>query len=207
MIKKIGYALLALALFAMGYLVSKGLHQSRVTQTNESATVLLNKIENVFKLVTVEGNYSEVYNNTQIKNVGFMLPFSGTIPIPKSALVQVEGKVLVGYDMKDIDIVVDSLTRTVTLLNVPEKAQVIAVDHDIQYKNLDDSFFNRFGVDDYTKINKKAKQHLVEQAVNEQLLATAEKQGNELIETVRFMVESAGWRFEQRKAEVPQYLD
>lgn len=171
------------------------LFQKRQTEyVNSKATVLLEKVDKVFKLVTVEGNFTEVYDEQSIKEYTVFLPLPSTFRFPKTATMQVTGKVLVGYDMEGIDITIDSTDRTIILNDIPTEVEIMAIDHTISYKNLDDSFFNSFKPEDYTKLNKNAKEVLRKKALKSTLIAEAEEQGNQLLEVVKIMAEAVGWK-------------
>lgn len=172
-----------------------------VTYANSS--VLLEKVEEVCKLVTVEGTFSELYDETNMKEFTFYLPLPSTFNFYKSAILQVQGKVLVGYDMDSIQVSADSINRIIYLENLPQP-EIISIDHDIQYKNLRESWFNTFKAEDYTILNKNAKAALAQKAKEANLLEKAEAEGNQLIEVIRFIAENAGWTVQIKGADVLQ---
>ena len=73
-----------------------------------SSTILLERVEKVFKLVTVEGNFNEIYNYENHI-------FADIWPFRKKALVQVNAKVSVGYDFESVKFIVDEDNKTLTL--------------------------------------------------------------------------------------------
>lgn len=167
-------------------------NQPAPESTIQNSTVLLNKVEEVCKLVTVEGHFSELYDETNIRRFTVYVPMPSTFAFSKKAMLQVEGKVLVGYDMKSIKIVADSTNKQVVLSNIPEP-QILSVDHSIAYKNLTESFFNSFDPEDYTRLNANAKAMLKEKAQDSELMKKARFEGNQLIDIIDFIVRSAGW--------------
>lgn len=202
MIKNIFYLLLAIFIFISGFAISKMIFNKKQSETNNNqATVLLEQIDKVFKLVTVEGNFSEIYNEQNIKEYKVFLPLPNTFRFPKKATLQVEGKVLVGFNMNNIKITVDSTKKELILDNVPKKAEILAVDHTLKYKNLNDSFFNSFNVEDYTNLNKNAKEVLRQKALKSKLMTTAESEGAQLLEAVELLVEAAGWTVTFKRSE------
>lgn len=193
-LKKLSFALAAIALLAIGFLVARGYYVKATDEhTDATATVLLEQVEKVFKLVTVEGNFSEIYDQTTTKAYTVYMPFPTYFSFPKSATVQVTGKVLVGFDMEGVTMTLDSSSRTVILKNIPKEAEILAIDHELSYKNLKDSYFNTFKPEDYTKLNANAKRFLEEKAKESRLLDDAREQGNQLVTMVQYLVESAGW--------------
>ncbi|HMQ45872.1 MAG TPA: DUF4230 domain-containing protein [Saprospiraceae bacterium] len=189
-------ALILLALIAaagIGYWVATSLYKKKVEeQISSNSTVLLEKIQKVCKLVTVEGQFSELYDETNIRQFTLYLPLPTTWKFSKQAIIKVNGTVLVGYDMEKVSIEVDSANREIRLSNLP-KPSILSIDHNTEYKNLEDSFFNSFDIEDYNRLNKNAKAVLAEKAKESGLLEEASQQGNQMIDAIRFMVESAGW--------------
>ena len=161
-------------------------------QTVSSAHILLEKVEKVCKLVTVEGNFDEWYDETNIRQFSTFFPLSFYFPEKKASL-RVKGQVLVGYDMANIRIKADSLTKTITLSNLPSP-EILSIDHDIEYRDLAESWFNTFTTTDYTNLNKNAKEALREKALESRLMQEAQLEGNQMIEVIRFMTEAAGWK-------------
>lgn len=193
MIKKIIFGgLLALA-FVLGILITRSIYSDKNKQiTSADSTVLLEKVRKVCKLVTVEGQFSELYDETNIRQFTIYFPLPNTFEFSKKAILRVNGKVLVGYDLDNIKITADSTTRIISLSNLPDP-EILSVDHEVSYENLEESWFNSFTADDYTQLNKNAKEVLRQKAIESRLLEEARLQGDQLIEAIRFMVESSGW--------------
>jgi hypothetical protein len=185
--------LFLLAAFLLGGWITYRLFNKRGEErTTVESSVLLERVREVFKLVTVEGDFSEIYHEKSIREVTLYLPIPTYWDFSKEALLEVKGKVLVGYNMEQVAFTVDSTTRTITLSNLPEP-EILAVDHSITYRNLDESYFNSFTPEDYTQLNKNAKAILRKKAEESDLLAKAKADGNAMVETMRFMTESVGW--------------
>jgi hypothetical protein len=75
--------------------------------------------------------------------------------------------------------------------NIPEPT-ILAIDHDLDYYDISQSSFNRFKAEDYTRLNKKAKDSIADKANESELLQSAKLQGNKMLEVVRTMGESMG---------------
>lgn len=186
------YVIVTLLAFALGVAVVWGLRRADAPSVEEQSTVLLSQIERVSKLVTVEGDLLEVFDRKEDRNVTFYLPLPTKFTFRKEALVEVTGKVLVGYDLSEMSVDVDQKTRTVRLGNLPTP-EILAIDHEVKYRNLEESWFNEFTADDYTVLNRRAKERLREAALRSNLMQAAEDQGNAVVETIRFLVEGAGF--------------
>ncbi|MEQ8704287.1 MAG: DUF4230 domain-containing protein [Phaeodactylibacter sp.] len=194
MIKRTLFIAALIAFFGAGFGLAYSLfnRSASAETTIQNSTVLLKQVEQVCKLVTVEGNFSELYDETNIRRFTVYVPMPSTFSFSKKAILQVEGKVLVGYDLKDIKITADSTRKRVILSHIPEP-EILSVDHSIAYKNLSESFFNSFAPEDYTRLNANAKAMLREKARESELMQEARLEGNQLIRIMDFMVRSAGW--------------
>jgi hypothetical protein len=176
-----------IAAFGIGFWVNRWFNGSK-TKSSENAAVLLERIKNVCKLITVEGYFSEVYDYTDYW--GYDLP-----GFRKKALIRVKARVSAGFDMSKVKIDTDSVQKIVRISNVPEPT-ILAIDHDLDYYDISQSSFNRFKAEDYTRLNKKAKDSIADKANESELLQSAKLQGNKMLEVVRTMGESMGWRVE-----------
>jgi hypothetical protein len=193
MIKRTLSIIVLVAVFALGAWLASLLYRQQAEQESRSqAVVLLEQVNKVCKLVTVEGVFSELYDETNIRKFTVYLPLPSTWHFSKQALLHVRGTVLVGYDMENVKITADSTRRLLIIRNLPEP-KILAVDHQVEYKNLDASFFNSFTPEDYTRLNKNAKEVLSRKAEESGLLQEAQAQGNQMLEVIRFMAASVGW--------------
>ncbi len=154
----------------------------------ENASVLLEKIETVAKLTTVEGQFSEVYNYSEYE--GYF-----TFLWDKKVLVRVRATVAAGYDLEQLNLVADPVTKTVRMSALPEP-KILSIDHTLDYYDISQGIFESFSPEDHNRINKRAKDLIREQAEKSNLLPAAQEQAEKMIELVRFMVESAGWKLE-----------
>ena len=189
----VSIALLVVGLIA-GIWITRYFYQKKQKEIIESqSTVMLEKVREVLKLVTIEGNVNQIYNESNIRQATWYLPFPTTMSFEKTAILEVRGKVLVGYDLEKMKITADSASKTLTLSNLPEP-EILAIDHQIEYRNLDESWFNSFTPQDYTLLNKNAREFIRTKALEDKLLDKAREQGNKVFEVITFMAESVGWK-------------
>ena len=191
--KLIPYAVVTGLAFLLGLAVYSLVFGPTEQKTQSSSTVLLEQIRKVSKLVTVEGDVHQLFNRTSTRSVTIYLPLPAKLNFDKQASVQVSGKVLVGYDLQQINVTVDSTQRIIYLSNLPEP-EILAIDHELVYKDLDESWFNSFTAEDYSDLNQAAKESLRAKALDSRLLEEARAEGNAVIETIRFLVEAGGFR-------------
>ena len=136
--------------FLVGFLIAKFWYQKDSNhQQKEEIKVVVNSIKNMSKLVVSSGNFFEVYNFTDSKKY-----FYDYVSFDKKAIVTVNAKVEVGYDLSKLEIQVDSLARKIYIKKLPKAAITIAPD--VKYFDLQQSQFNTFSKNDLNKINEKS---------------------------------------------------
>lgn len=153
----------------------------------ENTTLVLEKIKTVTKLISVEGQFSELYNHKEYYEYDFFNLFT------KKILLRVTAKVSVGYDFEKVNLSIDSLNRTVTLNELPQ-AEVLSIDHDIDYYDISEGTFNSFTPEEYNAIQRKAKAFIAEKAKSTSLIAEAEKQKSEYLKMMEMALKSGGWK-------------
>lgn len=154
----------------------------------ENTTIVLEKIKTVTKLISVEGQFSELYNYKESYEYDFFNLFS------KKILLRVNAKVSVGYDFEKVNISIDSLNNSPVTLNELPQPEILSIDHDLDYYDISEGTFNRFTTEEYNMINRKAKELIASKAKNTPLLATAEKQKSEYLTMMEMALQSAGWK-------------
>jgi len=154
-------------------------------KTEVSATVLLERIEKVVKLTTVEGSFSEIYNykNHIVADIW---------PLRKKALVRVKAKVAVGYNFENLNIEVDEENHVILIKNFPEP-EILSIEHDMDYYNFENGLFNMITNKDITEMGIEAKEFIAEKAKESDLFSQAEEQKTELFEMLKMAMEVSGW--------------
>lgn len=154
--------------------------------------ILLERIKEVAKLVTVEGEFSNLheYNNFYAYDIS---------PLRKKALVKVKAKVAVGYDLSQLDWEVDEVQKIVRVRNLPEP-QILSIDHDLEYYDIQEGVFNAFNEDELTSINVVVKKMLREEAQESELMGKARREGLRNLGLIKLLVEQNGWTFEAIRA-------
>lgn len=168
--------------------------QNSMTVEEETA-VLLEQINTVTKLITVEGEFSEIYDYKDYWKYDLS-------PFRKKALVRISGKVSVGHDLNKISIESFPEQKKIIIRNLPEPT-IISVDHQISYYDITQGTFNAFTTNDYNKINDNAKELIRKKAEASILMKTAEEQGVQLLEMIRFMAKQMGWTLEIERTAAP----
>ena len=192
MTRSLSQLLMFLAVFALGGWLSYQYFSSR-SRPVEDSSVLLEKIQAVTKLITVEGQFSEVYNYSEYQ--GYFSMFWD-----KKVLVRVRATVSAGYDLNHLNLEADPQTKVVRMSALPEP-QILSIDHSLDYYDISEGLFASFTPEDYNRINQRAKDLIRDQALKSSLMPAARDQAAKMLDLIRFMVESAGWRLDIREAD------
>lgn len=189
MMRSLSQLLVFLAVFALGGWLGYQYFSSR-NRPVEDSSVLLEKIQAVTKLITVEGQFSEVYNYSEYQ--GYFSMFWD-----KKVLVRVRATVSAGYDLSHMNLEADPQTKVVRMSALPEP-QILSIDHSLDYYDISEGLFASFTPEDYNRINQRAKDLIRDQALKSSLMPAARDQAAKMLDLIRFMVESAGWRLDIR---------
>lgn len=184
--KSILFLLAIAAMVFFGYRLNKWFDLKMETQVEEDATVLMEKIQMASKLITVEGFFSEIYDYQDYYGYDFSM-------FRKKALLRVKAKVSIGYDLSSMKIETDAATKTVILSEIPP-AELLSLEHDLDYYDLQEGIFNTFTKADYNKLNANAKDFIRQKAQESELFDQANLKKNALFEMMRLLTESSGWQ-------------
>lgn len=185
--------LLVIVIFGAGLGVAKYLSIFSMKQvTTEDANVLLERVKMVAKLVTVEGEFSEIYSHKDYYGYDIW-------PLQKRALLKVNAKVLVGFDLAKMTFQTYPDTKTLVISELPA-SEILSVETDISYYDMSEGTFNSFSEKELTSLNKKAKDYVVNKAEkSETLKENAVKQGYEILKLIEMIATDGGWKVEYAK--------
>ena len=172
----------------IAFLASKKLTAQPPVITESSHTIA-ESMRKVFKIVSAEGQFQEIYNYEETTK---LLNF---IPSKKKALVIVQAKILVGYDFEKLKWEVDEVTRKVRLVDFPAP-EILSTETDYKYYNMEEQFFNLFSKEDLAKIQQNSKHQVIEAAKKSHLPQVAAEQMRtlmtELLSSKNFLLENPG---------------
>ncbi|WP_340200565.1 DUF4230 domain-containing protein [Ascidiimonas sp. W6] len=158
--------------------------------TEKQSVILLEKIRTVCKLITVEGEFAEIFHYENTK-VHFMNLFISK----KKALIIINAKTHIGFDMKKIEMHANLAKKTIIVTSFPQP-EVITIEPDLKYYDIKDGLFNRFASEDLTALNKEAKKHILDKIPESSLMDTAKKEALEAILLMENIVGTIGWKLD-----------
>jgi hypothetical protein len=158
--------------------------------TNAQSILLLDKIKRVSKFITVEGDFAEIYHYEDVKE-----KFLKLISSRKKALVVINAKAYVGFDLRKIKLNSNPKTKTVILTHFPQP-EVLSIESDINYYDKKDGMFNKFEAADLTELHTKAKEHIRDKIPESGLYNVAKQEALEAIKLIENLVETIGWKLD-----------
>lgn len=186
----IGGAILAYFIFA------KFNAAKNKTKVQTQSTILKEKIKSVCKLVTVEGDFSEIYHYESVKEKFFDL-LSGT----KKALVIIEAKAYVGFDLSQVRLESDTKKKRIILTHFPQP-KLLTIETDFKYYDKKEGWLNPFTPTDLTDLTKEAKQFIKDKVPESGLMESAKKEALTAISLMESLSESIGWTLDYSALEL-----
>lgn len=180
---------LALGMLLM-YLTRKAyFSQNNSTKIRESSHTVVESIRKVFKIVTAEGQFNEIYNYEETTKI------LGIIPTQKKALVIVSAKASFGYNFEKCVWEIDESAKKIKLISFPAP-EIISLDTDYQYYNIEENLLNKFSREDLGRIQANGKKQVILAAQSSRLPKVAAEQMTILLTEVLYTKE---WTVENIK--------
>jgi len=168
----------------------------KIQLVNSQSTILLDKIRKVCKFITVEGDFAEIYHYEDVKE-----RFLKLLSSRKKALVVINAKAHVGYDLSKIDLEADIDKKKIILKHFPEP-EVLSIETNLNYYDKTEGYFNRFEATDLTGLHNEAKQHIQDKIPESGLIQAAQKEALETILLIETIVETIGWKLDYSALEI-----
>jgi len=159
-------------------------------KTNEQSILLLDKVRRVCKFITVEGDFAEIYHYEDVKE-----KFLKLISSKKKALVVINAKAHIGFDLSKVQMTSNPKTKSVILSHFPQP-EVLSIESDINYYDKSDGMFNKFDASDLTELHSQAKEHIRDKIPESGLYNVAKLEALEAIQLIENLVETIGWRLD-----------
>ncbi|UKM65961.1 DUF4230 domain-containing protein [Flavobacteriaceae bacterium GSB9] len=161
------------------------------------STILLDKIKRVCKFITVEGDFAEIYHYEDVKE-----RFLRLVSSRKKALVVINAKAHVGYDLSKIDLTADTENKKIIIGHFPQP-EVLSIETNLNYYDKSDGFFNKFEAADLTGLHNEAKIHIQDKIPESGLIQVAQQEVLETISLIETIVETIGWKLDYSVLELP----
>jgi len=160
------------------------------------STILMEKIRSVCKLITVEGDFAEIYHYESVKEKFFSL-----LKGKKKALILIDAKAHVGFDLSQIKLESDTKNKRIILSHFPSP-KLLTIETDFKYYDKKEGWLNPITSTDLTEINKEAKQYIVDKIPKSGLLEAAGKELLTAISLMESVAQSIGWSLDYTALEI-----
>jgi predicted SPOUT superfamily RNA methylase MTH1 len=161
--------------------------QKRKDITNSQSMVIMEKIRKVWKLITVEGEFAEIYHYENTKE-----RFMSMVSSKKKAILLINAKAHVGYDLSKIKMEANNDKKVIRLTEFPDP-QILSLETDLKYYDKKEGLFNKFDSTDLTEVNSQAKDHVLLKIPESGLFDTAKSEALEAVLLIQNIVETIGW--------------
>lgn len=166
-----------------------------------NSALLQQQIQQVGKLIVTEGNFSQVtsYKNTRRNYLNL---FSAN----KKALVIVNAKVTVSYDLRKIRTSIDEENKILTIEEIPQAE--INIYPDIEYYDVTQDYFNKFDADDYNKIKASVSKMMEEKIEASDLRDKAKERLISELHKIYILTNAMGWtlRYQEETILYPEKM-
>lgn len=113
----------------------------------------------------------------------------------KKALVVINAKAYVGYDLSKIVLQADNEKKKIILEHFPQP-EILSIETNLNYYDKTDGLFNKFEASDLTGLHQEAKQHIQDKVPESGLIQVAQKEALETILLMETIVETIGWKLD-----------
>lgn len=185
------------AILIYNYFHSRKTAEQSLTDASE---LIQKEIKNVSKLVVSEGTYAKIYNYKNTESYLF-----NTLAAYKKALIVVNAKATVTYDLHQLKYELKPSEKTVEITFIPEPE--LQINPDIQFYDVTQDYLNQFKADDYNGIKKKIKADLRKKIEASVLMENAENRLVSELQKLFVLTHSMGWKLQYNGKNVDEQQD
>jgi len=160
------------------------------------AVVLKDKIKKVCKLISVEGDFAEIYHYESVRE-----KFFDILRGRKKALILIDAKAHVGFNLTKIKIETEEKSKTLKLTHFPQP-ELLTIETDFKYYDKKEGWLNPFSTGDLNEINKEAKQYIIDKIPQSGLISEARKEALHTILLAESLAQSIGWKIDYSALEL-----
>lgn len=187
-----GILLTLIFVFAFHYCENK---KEKQQQLSEASQLIQLQLQNVGKLIVTEGTFSQVFTYEDSQKRFFEM-----ISFNKKALVVVNAKVTIGYDLSQIETHIDQETKTVSILYIPkEELNIYPI---IEYYDVTQDYFNQFSAKDFNTIKTKVNTLLADKIEKSDLRSNAKNRLISELQKIYLLTNNLGWTLRFNSEEV-----
>jgi glycogen debranching enzyme len=193
-----GFIIAVATLLGTWYFLSAKQEREELQANSE---LIQKQVQQVGKLIVTEGYYSKVFTFKNSQNL-----FMNLWKSDKKALVVVNTKATVEYDLRQLETEVDESRKTLILKKIPEP--VLNIYPDIEYYDVTQDYFNSFEAKDYNKIKNSVTAQIRTQIEKSELMEDSRERLMAELTNLYVLTNSMGWTlmYEEQVIENPEQL-
>lgn len=188
----VGVILTLIFVFAFHYCENK---KDKEQQLSETSQLIQLQLQNVGKLIVTEGTFSQVFTFEDSQKRFFEL-----ISFNKKALVVVNAKVTIGYDLSQIETHIDEENKTVSILYIPEEE--LNIYPTIEYYDVTQDYFNQFSAKDFNTIKGRINSLLEDKIKKSDLKSNAKNRLISELQKIYVLTNNLGWTLRFNSEEI-----
>lgn len=182
---KFGFGfLIAVILFAGFWFFYQGKQERE--ELRASSELIQKQVNQVGKLIVTEGYYSKVFTFKNSQSL-----FLNLLTSNKKALVIVNAKATVEYDLRKLEVEIDESSKTLILKKIPEP--VLNIYPEIEYYDVTQDYFNAFDAKDYNKIKSSVTSQIRAQIEKSDLMENSRERLMVELTNLFVLTKSMGW--------------
>lgn len=167
-----------------------------------SSELIQKQVNQVGKLIVTEGFYSKVFTFKNSQNL-----FMNLWTSDKKALVVVNAKATVEYDLRQLETEIDIDNKTLILKKIPDP--ILNIYPEIEYYDVTQDYFNSFEANDYNKVKNSVTAQMRAQIEKSDLMANSRDRLMAELTNFYVLTNSLGWtlKYEEQIIENPEQLE
>lgn len=194
--------LVGVILLLIGVLTYKTCQENKnesISLETETA-IIEQQIKNVGKLIVTEANYAQVLTYSNNKELLY-----GLLDAKKKAIITVNTKATIAYDLSKVKTRLDPKTKTVYIEQIPYPE--LSISPSIEYYDITQDYFNPFTEKDYNTIKKRVEEKYKKELKSDKLYAQAQNRLLSELQKIYFLTSTLGWTLTYNKTEINNVTD
>ena len=178
-----GAALMLIIVFCYQYCEFR---KEETETINQQSQLIREALKNVGKLIVTEGEYAQVFTYEDSKQFYFDI-----LSASKKALVMVNAKATIAYDLNKVTTQIDDATKTIHITQIPDPE--LSVYPDIEYYDIQQDLFNPFEAGDHQLIKERVTEELQKKIKTSVLYTNAQNRLISELQKIYILTSAMGW--------------
>ncbi|WP_417886463.1 DUF4230 domain-containing protein [Zunongwangia sp.] len=160
--------------------------QQADSEIKVASQLIQEQVKNVGKLVVTEGNFAQVWSYKDHKKF-----YIDVLSARKKALIVVNAKVTVAYDLRQLTTDIDEESKQVIITNIPKPE--LNIYPDIEFYDVTQDYLNQFKASDYNNIKKRATKAIRKKIEKSSIIDNAQNRLISELSQIYVVTKTMGW--------------